>query len=102
MTVSDASDDRRFRRDLTSPYYLRASGRLVAHYVSNDEAGWFELHLDDRKLLSPWGRMLPPFTVVDPATVDHTPHANVVFAITDAEGWMAYVAAGYTPPPAGP
>jgi Co/Zn/Cd efflux system component len=101
LTWAHARDERHIRRDLRSPHYLRTTGHLTVRYVDNDEGGgWFLLYLDEQRMRSPWGRAEPPFTNVKDAAVDHTPHAHVIFAVTDPEGWRIYVAAGYKVPPA--
>lgn len=101
LAWSHARDESHIRLDLRSPHYLRTTGHLTMHYVDNDEgAGWFELYLDEQRMRSPWGRAEPPFTHAKDATVDHTPHANVVFAITDPDGWHIYMAPGYKVPAA--
>ena len=97
LTWAHARDERHIRRDLRSPHYLRTTGRLTVHYVDNDGAGWFQLYLDAQRVRSPWGRSEPPFMDVKEATVDHSPHAHVVFAITDPAGWHIYVTPGYKP-----
>ncbi|MEP6694757.1 MAG: hypothetical protein ABJB39_08945 [Chloroflexota bacterium] len=99
LASSRLTDDRRVRRDLRASHYLRTTGRLTVRYVDNDEGGgWFHVHLDERKLRSPWGTREPPFVSGMTATVDHTREALVVFAIVDLEGWPIYVAPGYNVP----